>query len=222
MPKRILNPYILIISIVFLMTDLTAQSLISYLEGDVLINREGVEMVGDFGFQLMNNDIIITGENSLAVLEIESRGTLKLRAQTKLRLETTTEKISIELREGGLFSKIKKLLGWDYEVRTGGTVAGVRGTEFFVAYGQLVEETPDVWLCVNEGIVEVALVETGDSLLVHEGEGITIPSGARLTEPKFYKWTEDLNWNMEPDEGDVADNTDLSGAYTDLLDIDYD
>ena len=41
-----------------------------------------------------------------------------------------------------------------YTVRTETAVAGVRGTEFFVAYGRRIDEHPDVWLCVNSGAVE--------------------------------------------------------------------
>jgi len=101
-------------------------------------------------------------------------------------------------------------------------VAGVRGTEFFVAYGRKIEDEYDVWLCVNDGAVEVALPEVGSSAVVEEGEGINILGGNRLTEPEFYPWTEKLNWNMEPEKGDVRDTTDLDEAYADLLDQDYD
>ena len=101
-------------------------------------------------------------------------------------------------------------------------MAAVRGTEFFVAFGRQVEAEPDVWLCVNEGAVEVALTDGGDPVLVNEGEGINILAGSRITDPKFYAWTEDLNWNTDPEAGDVTDATDLDGAYADLRNFDYD
>ena len=100
-------------------------------------------------------------------------------------------------------------------------VAGVRGTEFFVAYGRTVDIEPDIWLCVNEGSVDVAIVKTGESVIVNEGEGINILAGNMLTTPEFYTWTEDLNWNTDPDSGSVLDDTNLDSAYSDLLDQDY-
>lgn len=222
MKNYLKNPGILTILLLTMILPVAAESHISYLEGIVTVVREGEEFPGDFGTILRENDLIITGPDSLAILEMEGRGTLKLKDNTKLQLEKVNQSIAVDLRSGGLFSRITKLLGTGYEVRTGDTVAGVRGTEFFVAYGELIEDTPDVWLCVNEGSVEVSLVTSGESLIVNEGEGITIPAGSRLTKPKYYKWTENLNWNSDPAAGELRDETDLSGAYTDLRDFDYD
>ena len=53
------------------------------------------------------------------------------------------------------------------------------------------------------------------------GKGINIVGGKTLTKPRFYPWTQKLNWNTEPDAGDVIDRTDLDQAYSDLLDQDY-
>jgi len=85
-----------------------------------------------------------------------------------------------------------------------------------------VEEEPDLWLCVNEGTVEVAIPTTGQSVMVKQGEGINILAGLRATEPRFFPWTRELNWNFDPGTGDVYDNTNLDDAYADLLDQDYD
>ena len=98
----------------------------------------------------------------------------------------------------------------------------MRGTEFFVAYGRTIEDEPDLWLCVNEGAVEVSVPSTGQSVVVEEGEGINILAGLRTTEPKFYPWTLELNWNFDAESGGVFDDTDLDGAYADLLNQDYD
>jgi len=57
---------------------------------------------------------------------------------------------------------------------------------------------------------------------VREGEGINILDGVRLTDAQPYDWTRELNWNMDPDRGEVYDDTDLDQAYADLLDQDYD
>jgi hypothetical protein len=75
---------------------------------------------------------------------------------------------------------------------------------------------------VNEGEVAVEVPDTGESTVVREGEGINILDGVRLTDAQFYDWTRDLTWNMDPDRGEVFDDTNLDEAYADLLDQDYD
>lgn len=210
--------------LVFFLTSaaLSAESFIAYMEGKTVINRGPTDIVGEIGLSLHKGDIIETGNESLAILELEDRGTLKLRENTVLELDMLGDEMSVSLSAGGLFSRIRRLSGRGYNVRTPNVSAAVRGTEFFVAYGKTVDEKPDVWLCVNEGAVEVALDDSGESVLVNQGEGINILGSNRITDPEYFPWTENLNWNTDPDSGIVRDTTDLSGAYADLRAFDYD
>ena len=41
-----------------------------------------------------------------------------------------------------------------------------------------------------------------------------------MTPPQKYGWTESLNWNMNPDAGELIDRTRID--YQDLLKQDYD
>jgi ferric-dicitrate binding protein FerR (iron transport regulator) len=127
----------------------------------------------------------------------------------------------VGLTRGSLFSRVAKRLTGRYSVRTDAAVAGVRGTEFFVAYGRRIDELPDVWLCVNEGSVEVSVARTAQTVIVSQGEGINIVGGLKLTPPRRYAWTRRLNWNSDPAKGEVLDRTNLDQAYSDLLDQDY-
>lgn len=196
---------------------------ISYLEGEVTVRRQGDRLSAEIGTGLLAGDAVSTGPEALAILSLAGRGEVKLRESTEMSIDSLGTRMSVTLRSGGIFSRIRKLFGnEEYEVMTPSMVAGVRGTEFFVAYGRKIEDQYDVWLCVNEGAVEVALPAAGAAAVVEEGEGINILGGNRLTEPKFYPWTEKLNWNMEPENGKVRDTTDLDEAYADLLDQDYD
>jgi len=194
---------------------------ITYFDGDVSIRRDNILIEADFGLPVFQGDILETGRDSLLIIQLNSRGELKLRGNTILVLETIGKETLLLLNKGGVFSRVNRLVNGRFSVRTPSMVAGVRGTEFFVAYGRRVETEPDVWLCVNEGSVNVALTKTGESVIVKEGEGINILSGRKLTEPVFYPWTEELNWNTDPDAGLVVDNTNLDSAYKDLLDKDY-
>ena len=200
-----------------------AEDIVSYLEGEVTIRRQGNPLSAEIGTELFAGDIVSTEAGALAILSIAGRGDVKLRESTDLAIDSLGSRTAVTLNRGGLFSRMRKLIGdEEYAVMTPSMVAGVRGTEFFVAYGRKIETEYDIWLCVNEGTVEVAIPEAGDSVMVEEGEGINIMGGNRLTDPKFYPWTSDLNWNMEPGRGDVRDDTDLDEAYADLLDQDYD
>lgn len=194
---------------------------ISYLEGDVTVKRESKVIFADFGMSLMEGDTLITGMDSLAILNLDKGGVVKLREDTILTLKGLGDKTSLKLNHGGVFAKVKKLAGWDFSISTKSVIAGVRGTEFFMAFGRKIDETNDVWLCVNEGTVNVSVPEKKQSVLVNQGEGINIIAGKKLTDPRYFKWTDGLNWNTDPALGDVKDVTDLNGAYSDLLDQDY-
>ncbi len=215
---------LIFLAYIFLITayGLSAQEgIVTYMEGDIQIQRDSDSFPADFGSDLFQGDKITTGTDSLVIIQLTSKGVLKLKENTVLVLEKVSRDTSLILDQGSVFSRVNKLVTGSFSVKTRSMVAGVRGTEFFIAFGKTIETEPDVWLCVNEGLVQVALVKTGESVLVKEGEGINILSGKTLTNPEFYPWTKKLNWNTDPDKGTVEDTTDLNSAYTDLLDQDY-
>lgn len=212
---------LIVIVIAIQALSLQAQSLLSYFEGDVFVDRGTEQISAEFGMELFEGDLVQTERSSLAILELDHGRTVKLREDSSLLLEDLSRKTSVELKSGSVFSKVDRLMNGQFNVHTESVVAGVRGTEFFMAFGETIDEKADLWLCVNEGKVEVSLTESGESVLVNEGEGINIPGSATLTKPEAYAWTKDLNWNSDPSQGDVSDTTDLKGAYSDLLDQDY-
>ena len=201
---------------------------VEYVEGDVWIQRDGEEFAADFGDELDSTDVIMTGPDGTAIVSVGERAEIKLRENTSVVVSQVQGSGEVELRSGSVFARVARTAAAVtgtrpvFSVRTRTTVAGVRGTQFFVAFGEVVEEDPDLWLCVNEGTVEVVIPSTGQTTIVEEGEGISILGGTRATDPRFYSWTTDLNWNFDPEAGDVTDTTDLSAAYSDLLDQDYD
>jgi ferric-dicitrate binding protein FerR (iron transport regulator) len=192
-----------------------------YLEGEVSVTRQGIVIQADFGTELEVGDLVQTGPDSVAVITTARGDDLKMRAETSLEIEEIAAASRLRLNSGGLFARVKRLAGRAFSVSTPSVAAGVRGTEFFIAYGRTIEAEPDVWLCVNEGSVSVS-TDTGEEVVVNEGEGVNILAGARITDPRFFPWTLDLNWNTDPAAGEIRDVTDLDGAYADLKDIDYD
>lgn len=200
---------------------LAAQAQIAYMEGAVGVERSGAAIGASIGMPLETGDFVVTGATGIAVVALTPQTTIKTRENTRVRIDALGDNARVNLTSGGLFSRILGHLTGTYEVTTPTAVAGVRGTEFFIAYGRTVEEAPDLWLCVNSGTVAVSIPQTGKSVSVPAGKGINILSGTTLTDPRAYKWTKNLNWNMDPAKAPVLDNTKLDQAYTDLLNQDY-
>jgi ferric-dicitrate binding protein FerR (iron transport regulator) len=194
-----------------------------YAEGDVSWRNGGGETrdaaIGD---SVGAGDVITTGPQSLAVIDLTNGTTVKLKEKTTLAIDSIGESTSVKLTAGGVFTSIARKLTGRFSVNTQTAVAGVRGTEFFMAYGKTIDAQPDVWLCVNSGAVEVSIPQTGQTVVVPQGLGINIVAGAKITSPKSYPWTRKLNWNVDPATGAVDDRTSLEQAYADLLNQDYD
>jgi hypothetical protein len=199
-----------------------AEGQVVYALGKVEVHRSGATLEAVPGLEVGRGDVVETGRDGTAVLELAGSMELKLRENTRLSLDSLDgEGIAVGLARGSLFSRVTGRLSGRYSVRTDAAVAGVRGTEFFVAYGRRIDRLPDVWLCVNKGSVEVSIPQTAQTVIVRQGEGINIVGGLKLTAPRRYAWTRRLNWNTDPSKGEVMDRTNLDQAYSDLLDQDY-
>jgi hypothetical protein len=193
-----------------------------YTYGKVLVHRNPEVVPAEIGMPVGEGDVIETTADAMAVISLVDGVEIKLRENTTLALDTLGRNVSVRLTSGSVFSKVNRYLVSGFSVKTETAVMGVRGTEFFVAYGRKIDRYRDVWVCVNAGSVEVAILKTRDTLIVEQGKGINIVGGTNLTSPQRYPWTRKLNWNMDPAAGTVEDRTDLEQAYSDLLDQDYD
>jgi len=193
--------------------------------GDVTIESKDGGRLGKSGAALVSGESVTTAAAAVAVIELPDGSRLKLRESSRLAVTLPGAKSSQTeafLSFGSVFAKVtKRLAGQKFSVRTPSAVAAVRGTEFFTAYGRAKGKSRDLWVCVNEGSVELETSKSKKPLLVPAGKGVLIKSGLDLTKPQAYDWTKTLNWNMDADRGAVEDKTNLDGAYADLLDQDY-
>ncbi len=195
---------------------------IVYTYGEVVVHRRSSILPAEIGMPVGQGDVIETEGEAMAVIALRDGAEIKLRANTTLSLDSLGQRVSVHLSSGSVFARVNKQIINGFSVRTETAVMGVRGTEFFVAYGRSIDRHPDVWVCVNTGSVEVTILGTQDTLIVEEGQGINIVGGTNLISAQRYPWTRKLNWNMDPAAGEVIDRTDLEQAYSDLLDQDYD
>ena len=192
--------------------------------GDVTIQTKDGGRLAKGGEALASGDAVSTSEKATALIELADGSRLKLRESSRLALTLPDAKspdTEAFLSLGSVFAKVRKrLAGQDFRVRTPNAVAAVRGTEFFTAFGRARGKDKDLWVCVNEGAVDIETKKSKSATRVSQGEGVLIKGGKDTTKPQAYDWTKSLNWNMD-ENGELEDKTNLDGAYADLLDQDY-
>ncbi len=191
--------------------------------GRVSVQTAGARRRVKTGDALIDGDAIETAKSATAVVALPDGTELKLRELSSVTLKLPgSGSSSAFLSFGGVFAKVaKQALGSSFQVRTESAVAAVRGTQFFTAFGRAAKGGRDLWVCVNEGVVDVSTDASEKPLAVPAGKGVLIKAGKDLTAPQSYDWTKKLNWNMDPGRGGIEDKTDLDKAYSDLLDQDY-
>jgi ferric-dicitrate binding protein FerR (iron transport regulator) len=196
-----------------------------YVAGDVTVQSKDGGRVGKLGAPLSDGDAVATAAGAGAIVELADGSRLKLRESSRLVLTLPAVHSSITeivLSFGGVFAHVtKRRPGEEFRVRAASAVAAVRGTQFFTVFGREHGKAKDLWVCVNEGAVDVHTDASKETLRVPAGKGVLIKSGLDATKPQAYDWTKQLNWNMDPKGGAVEDKTVLDKAYSDLLDQDY-
>ena len=164
---------------------------------------------------------------SLAIVKLPEGSKVKISENTSLVIKNFKSKLKptlVQITKGDAFFKVLKSKLVDkkekFVVKNKFTSMGVRGTSFFVSSG--VSKSNDLWMCVEEGIVAVKNKADKKLQLVKGGEGIVSKKGEKTSKPRPLAWTKKLNWNMNPESGNVKNEVSIQEAYTDLLDQDYD
>lgn len=195
---------------------------------EVRLDAKSPRKKAEVGQKISEEAVVTTVGKSVATVTMPDQSIIKIGSNSVVtikELSNSQKKNSstvIALLSGSLFSKVQKQKGnLKFRVITKTASMGVRGTQFFTALSEKKAGKTDVWMCVHEGEV---LVKGRDSksVTVKAGEGVVVPAGKSVTEPKPYAWTQKLNWNMDPKAGELIDNTSLDSAYHDLLDQNYD
>lgn len=196
---------------------------VDFASGQVQVVSNGAATDAKKGQTLTQGETLRTGKDSAAILLMSDGSRIKLNPETELGIGSAEKgKTELALQSGAVFSKVAKQGAQGrFLIRTKTATMGVRGTEFYTAYGKQSKAGADVWMCVHEGKVEVeANSKDAKKVLVNQGEGVFVPVGKDVTPPKKYGWTKTLNWNMNPDSGELIDRTHID--YSDLLKQDYD
>lgn len=196
---------------------------LTFVSGKVEINAGKGWQKAELGAMVNEADKVRTGSKGTALINLKSGAVLKLKSDSQIIVSEVGAATTIDVEAGAIFSKVgKRQSGQTFRIRAQTMVAAVRGTEFYFAFGKKKKEKADLWLCVNEGQVNVTDTATKSDVNVNAGEGIVIPTDKQIPKPRSYAWTKKLNWNMDATQGEVEDKTDLKGAYKDLLRNNYD
>ncbi len=155
---------------------LSAQAL--FIKGDVSVERDGKSMQLKPGELIMKGDRVVTGKDSLAVLQVNETGVIKINAGTDCVFNEifTGGDTEINLTGGSVYSNLKKL-GKDqhYRIKTPTCTASVRGTEFLAVAGE-----KEDGVRVLEGVVNVS--SKSSSTDVTELRGVNINTDGVLSE----------------------------------------
>lgn len=192
---------------------------VQYVSGEVHVG-EAKAIVNQ---AVQDGQTVRTGADSTAIIAFADGSRIKLNPMTRLKLDSLKSGTELALESGAVFSQVRKQkTPGKFIIRTKTAVMGVRGTRFFTAYGKAEGKGADVWMCVDEGAVEVESSGGGKAgkVVVQEGQGVFVPFGKAVTPPRPYEWTRKLNWSMEPEKGDIIDRTKIE--YKDLLKRYYD
>jgi hypothetical protein len=177
---------------------------ISYMVADATITRAGKTFKADFGTIVENYDSITTAGKGLVEVTLfpESgiNGTIKVQPNSTLYIEMSAlqdgKKGSVELLSGSVSTTIKKLAPKSkFEVRSQGSVMGVRGTRFDV----VASAAGDILVTCAEGRVSCE-DDSGNSLFAEPGtvvertaEGIFHDIPVRLSDLETFS----QKWNTE-------------------------
>jgi ferric-dicitrate binding protein FerR (iron transport regulator) len=164
---------------------------------------------------------IRTAPEAILIVETSEGARLKVKGDSEIEIGDGAHP-GARLHRGGVFARIPKLKGLRpaYRIRSKAAVMGVRGTEFYTAYGSLDSE---VWMCVREGEVEVQTEKpAANPVVVKAGEGVWIRPDGPPPEAKAYEWTRQLNWNQDPQAGALEDRTRPSSGYQNPIRYNYD
>ena len=199
----------------------SAKARVVLASGDVGVKREGKRYSipsGRTNKPVEAGDWVEAGANSLAIIDFPDGARMKVNAGTAFRIKEVARMKgglnSIRLDFGSIISKVPPppkdgIAKERFRVETTVATMGVRGTQFYAGFGgkdgweerTKKKDPANLWMCVNEGNVEVVSSKGGDLVRVPQGMGVSVTDG-KVSRPEALQWTQGLNWKMdgEPDE----------------------
>ena len=129
-----------------------SDGIVEYLEGDVFIDGEAA----DFGMKVPYGSVIETGVGSYCEVVFNSKNIFRIMESTIATVKIEEKSSEVEISKGAfaaLFTKIEAFTSDEpFKIKTQTTLAGVRGTAFFVK----VEDSDSTYVCICNGELELS------------------------------------------------------------------
>ncbi|GIR30240.1 MAG: hypothetical protein CM15mP44_5230 [Candidatus Neomarinimicrobiota bacterium] len=202
----------LLLSISSLRSDVIARLI--KVEGKVFFKRLGMETFSEKakpGAAIVNGDQIKIGdEGYAAVIYIDDRSIIKIKANTKFSFMDSPNTRTIDLVHGTLLNKInKEKRTKSFRIQTPVSVASVKGTEFAAIVS---EKGIEQFVC-KEGSFEVLNMISGQTVNVGPGEKAFSNATGDLVQavasPKDYPQDPELEENIELELEEILDSQEV-------------
>ncbi len=141
---------------------------VSYVEGEVLLGRQGIAETAEAGTNLLSEDTIATGPGGMCDISVGTLGSARILSETQVRVGslagTMRQEGSVRLLSGAIVAKCRRLIETEFlSIAADEVVFGVRGTEFGVTY----DGTNSIVAGVSEGSIQIVprrYIEHSDQL----------------------------------------------------------
>lgn len=196
-----------------------AQGLVVYVKNEVSIDGKRLKK----GDKVAVGRVVKAGKASIAVIKFDNSSTVKINENSSVKLKAFDSKKKssrFSLLRGSSFFKMDPKAGGKLSVQAKTVAMGIRGTHFFVSYGQKKKE--DVYMCVQEGKVAIRGKKQKKPVLVNAGEGVVVAGGLKSSKPSVLPWTKNLNWELDPKKKNLENKVSIEEGYANPLDRDYD
>lgn len=188
-----------------------AEARLVFLEGDVQLDGAPARL----GDRVAPGSVIRTGPDGFADITFGTGNALRIENDTVLTLDLNNPAVGLDLRQGTIAAVFEGLASVGtgpedtFSIRTPSTVAGVRGTAFFVH----IESDTQTYVCTCHGILEFSDAGLTVRAARHNATRFTRTADGVVSEaaPEIYHDTASLNavadvagvtiaWGEEPEE----------------------
>ncbi len=186
---------------------------IIFMKGKAELVRSSRKYNLKYGFRVIERDTVVTRRNALVVVKLTTGDTLKVRQNSRVTITLVSvknKKSRIHLHSGGLMAKVKRLKGRKFQVNTPVSVAGVRGTTFYVESSETYERDK---MAVKKGQIEITNNANNSTTNVSSDEGIEFGAKEKVGKPKRLKWVQKLNWAVNPLNWEMAKLPSMTTNY---------
>lgn len=174
-------------------------------KGEVfVINAQNQKNPVKVGSKILPGETVVSGKDSRAKIVMSDRNVMNISPETTLKIEQYTndpktgeKNVQLNLLDGKARNNVEQKYDGEkskFIMKTATAVAGVRGTQFFVAYNAQNQTTQVVTL---KGQVSFAPVtvdgSVGKPVMVNKGQATSVSPGAVAPEPPKTLPKEELN-----------------------------